>query len=211
MHILQIDSSILGDASASRLLTAAIVDELCRQRPAATILRRDVVAEPIPHLDGVIAAGFRPIQGSGAHVGDRREHARSEQLVRELLDSDVIVVGAPMYNFSVSSQLKAWIDRVVQPGMTFRYTEQGPVGLAGGKRVIVASTRGGMYSAGAGAAMDFQEAYLAAVFRFMGVYQVLFVRAENLSRGAEARAQSLQGTSAAIDAVVRLALASDPL
>lgn len=125
----------------------------------------------------------------------------------ELLASDVIVIGTPMYNFSVASQLKAWIDRVMQPGMTFRYTDQGPVGLTRNKRVVVASTRGGLYSTGPGACMDFQESYLKAVFGFMGIDKVFFIRAESLSRGAEARLHSMQDANAAISATVKLALA----
>jgi len=128
--------------------------------------------------------------------------------VNELLASDVIVVGAPMYNFSVPSQLKAWIDRVAQAGRTFKYTETGPVGLAGGKKVIVASTRGGMYSAGPAAAMDFQEAYLKTVFGFFGITDVQFVRAERLAMGPDARAQALEAAHAAMRDVVSQAVAA---
>jgi len=139
MHILHLDSSLLSDNSASRALSAAIVDELRRADPSATVVHRDLVADPIAHLDGPIAAGFRPIGAAPSGTAAAAEHRRSEVLVTELLASDTIVIGAPMYNFSVPSQLKAWIDRVVQPGRTFRYTETGPVGLAAGRRVIVAA------------------------------------------------------------------------
>ncbi|KQQ36231.1 FMN-dependent NADH-azoreductase [Duganella sp. Leaf126] len=205
MHILHLDSSILGDASASRALSAALVAQLLAQQPGATVVRRDLVANPVAHLDGAIAAGFRPIQGGAAGPAQHAEHARSEELVRELLASDVIVIGSPMYNLSIPSQLKAWIDRVVQPGMTFRYTDTGPVGLAGGKHVIVVSTRGGMYSDGPAAAMDFQEAYLKAVFGFMGIDRVQIMRAENLSRGREARAQSLPAAHATLAEIAAMA------
>lgn len=206
MQLLHIDSSILGD-SASRELSAAIVAELRTRHAFDQLAYRDVAADAIAHLDGGIAAGFRPIAGhNAAAVAPHPEHARSDLLVRELLASEWIVIGAPMYNFSIASQLKAWFDRVIQPGMTFRYTENGPVGLAGGKRVIIASTRGGMYSAGAAAAMDFQEAYLRALFGFIGITSVTFVRAENLSRGTEARQQSLQAAQAAIAPAVQAAL-----
>ena len=208
MQILHLDSSILANASASRVLTAAIVEELRRNNPGAAVLHRDLVADAIPHLDGAIAAGFRPIGGDPPSPADASEHARSEALVMELLASDTIVVGAPMYNFSVSSQLKAWIDRVVQPGRTFRYTDKGPVGLTTGKRAIVASTRGGVYSAGPATAMDFQEDYLTAMFGFIGITDVCFVRAESLSRGTEARSQSLEAAHAAVRDVVRQTLAS---
>lgn len=202
MQILHLDSSILGDASVSRALGAAIVDELVLRTPSAHVVRHDLVEEAIAHLDGPIAAGFREL-GVAAH-GDTvaNEHARSERLVRELLASDVIVIGAPMYNFSVASQLKAWIDRVVQPGRTFRYTAAGPVGLAGGRRVIIASTRGGFYTAGPMAALDFQEAYLRAVLGFMGITQVQVVRAEGQSKGPDVRAEGWETAHAAISAAV---------
>ncbi|MYM89624.1 FMN-dependent NADH-azoreductase [Rugamonas sp. FT82W] len=205
MNILHLDSSILADASTSRLLSSAIVGELLQQRPNAQVVHRDLVADPVAHLTGAIAAGFRA--PAGAPVADPAtlgEHARSAQLADEFLASEVIVIGAPMYNFSVASQLKAWIDRVAQPGRTFRYTADGPVGLSGGRRVIVASTRGGMYSAGAAAGMDFQESYLKAFFGFLGIGDVQFVRAERLTKGAELRELSIGAARAAVrDAVTR--------
>lgn len=203
MQILHIDSSILTDASASRALTAAIVDEIRRAHPDASVIYRDVVADAIPHLDGPIAAGFRPVHSDVPAASVATEHARSTALVAELLASDVIVIGAPMYNFSVASQLKSWIDRVVQPGRSFHYTDKGPVGLATGKCVLVASTRGGSYSAGPATAMDFQEDYLKAVFGFIGITDVRFVRAENLSRGAEVRELAMHTAYAAVAEVVR--------
>lgn len=208
MQLLHLDSSILGDASASRGMSAAIVDAFRRQNPQATVVYRDLIADPIPHLDGPIAAGFRPIGASEFDQAALAEHARSEALVKELLTSDVIVIGAPMYNFSVASQLKAWIDRVTQPGRTFQYTAQGPVGLANGKKVVIASTRGGMYSEGPAMAMDFQEAYLKAMFGFLGITDVHFLRAEQLSKGAELRDLSIRAAHAAVAAFTdELALA----
>ncbi|MDY1547087.1 FMN-dependent NADH-azoreductase [Luteibacter sahnii] len=200
MQLLHLDSSILRDASVSRALSAAVVDTARLRHPGIVVVYRDLVADPVPHLDGAIAAGFRPVAGNDADSVTHAEHERSRSLVDEFLASDLIVIGAPMYNFSVSTQLKAWIDRIAQPGKTFQYTAQGPVGLAAGKRVIVASTRGGMYSAGPAAAMDFQEAYLKAMFGFLGIIDVTFVRAEQLSRGDELRAQSICDAHAAIDA-----------
>lgn len=206
MQILHLDASILTDTSASRGLTRALVDGLRRAHPGATVVYRDLVADPVPHLTGAIAAGFRPVQGATS-TDTAAEHARSEALVSELLASDVAVIGAPMYNFSVASQLKAWIDRVVQPGRSFQYTADGPVGLAGGKRVFIASARGGAYSAGAAATMDFQESYLRAVLAFIGITDVRTVRAENLSRGPEARALSLQSAHAAVASALQQAVA----
>jgi len=207
MKILHLDSSILTDASASRALTAAIISHIRHEHPGAQVSYRNLVEDAIPHLDGPIAAGFRPVHSDYTSASVVLEHARSAALVDELLASDTIVIGAPMYNFSVASQLKAWIDRVVQPERTFQYTATGPVGLAMGKRVIVASTRGGAYTSGPVTAMDFQEDYLKAVFAFMGITDVRFIRAENLSRGNEAKELSMRTAHAAVAEVVRQAAA----
>ena len=208
MKILHLDTSILADASASRVLSAAIVDHLQARHPQARVSVRDLVSAPVAHLDGAIAAGFRQPGGSVTDAGVLAEHALSETLVSEFLDSDVIVLGVPMYNFSVPSQLKAWLDRVAQPGRTFRYTEQGPLGLSGDKAVIVASTRGGMYSSGPAAVMDHQESYLKAFFSFLGIQRVRFVRAERLTKGAELRSQSMRVALDEIPSVVAVLLAN---
>lgn len=209
MKILHLDSSFAADASASRQLSRLVVAELTQASPAADVRYRDLVDDAVPHLDGAIAAGFRAVPGATApDDATAAEHARSEQLVAEFLDSEVIVIGVPMYNFSVPSQLKAWLDRIAQPGRTFRYTADGPVGMAGGRRVIVASTRGGMYSVGAASGMDFQESYLKVFFGFLGITDVQFVRAERLSKGAEMREQSIAEATTRVPAVVAHALAA---
>lgn len=198
MQILHLDSSIFGDASVSRTLSAAIAAELGRRYPHARRVYRDLAAQPVAHMDAVIAAGFRPSEIEQFSSADRAEHALSEQLVTELLASDIIVLGVPMYNFSVPSQLKAWFDRIAQPGRTFQYTSAGPVGIAGDKKVIMASTRGGGYASGPAAAMDFHETYTRAYFNFLGIRQFSVLRAELLSKGAELRSQSIK---AALDGV----------
>ncbi|BCG82113.1 FMN-dependent NADH-azoreductase [Mesorhizobium sp. 113-3-3] len=202
MQILHLDSSILRDGSASRTLTKAIVTNLLNQHPGARVTYHDLVEEAIPHLDGPIGAGFRPLAFNVADEATRREHARSDQLVNELIASDVLVVGAPMYNFSVASQLKAWLDRVIQPGKTFRYTDTGPIGLVGGKKVVIVSTRGGSYLSGPMAPMDFQEGYLKTAFGFMGIKDLDFIRAENMSRGEDARRSSMDGALKAVSPLV---------
>nr|WP_198980549.1 NAD(P)H-dependent oxidoreductase [Herbaspirillum sp. ASV7] len=207
MKILHLDSSILGEASASRVLSAALVEQLRTRFPEAQLVRRDLAVAPIAHLNGAIAAGFRQPGTVAADAAVRSEHALSETLVSELLDSDVIVLGAPMYNFSVPSQLKAWLDRIAQAGRTFRYTENGPVGLSGDKTVLVASTRGGMYSSGPAGVMDHQESYLKAFFGFIGIQRVHFVRAELLTKGAELRSTSMRN---ALDQVPTLVAALFP-
>jgi FMN-dependent NADH-azoreductase len=177
MNLLHLDSSVLGGQSASRELTAAIVAGAHRQYPGLTVVRRDLAADPLPHLDGAALAKADPAAAE-----------RAEQVMQEFLAADVIVVGAPMYNFSIPSQLKAWIDRVAVAGRTFRYTDQGPQGLAGGKKVVVASTRGGVHS---GQKSDFVEPYLRQVFGFLGIDDVEFVTAEGLAFGPEARAKAI--------------------
>jgi FMN-dependent NADH-azoreductase len=134
------------------------------------------------------------------------ENTISEALVQQFLAADVIVVGAPLYNFSIPSQLKAWIDRVAQAGRTFKYTDKGPVGLAGGKVVIVASTRGGMYSTSEGGrAMEHQESYLQTVFGFFGVTDVRIVRAEGLAMGEAGKAQALASADSDIKSATQQA------
>lgn len=202
MKILHLDSSILGDASASRVLSAALVEELRSRHPGATVTARDLVAAPVAHLDGPIAGGFRQPGTATSDAALRAEHELSDTLVTELLASDVIVLGAPMYNFSVPSQLKTWLDRIAQPGRTFRYTETGPIGLAGDKAVLVASTRGGTYCSGPAGAMDHQESYLKTFFGFIGITRVHFVRAELLTKGAELRSTSMRQALDAVPAAV---------
>ena len=189
MNILQIDSSALGAQSASRVLTAALAADWKTRHPEATFVRRDLDAAPLPHLTAEHLAGR-----------DAEQAARAEAALQEFLAADVILVGAPMYNFGIPSTLKAWIDRIAVAGRTFRYTAQGPVGLATGKRVVVASARGGAY--GEGHAADFQEAYLRQVFRFLGIEDVRFVRAEGLASSPERRAASLRTALESIGAPV---------
>jgi FMN-dependent NADH-azoreductase len=167
MNLLHLDASVLGDQSASRVLTAAVVARWQDALPRLRVTYRDLAADPLPHLDGAALAKADPARA-----------AADEAVLQQFLASDVIVLGAPMYNFGVPSTLKAWIDRIAVAGRTFRYTENGPQGLAGGKTVIVASTRGGVH---AGAASDFVEPYLRQVFGFLGIDDIRFVTAEGLA------------------------------
>ncbi len=190
MKLLHIDSSVLGANSVSRALTARTVAEWLVTHPGTTVEYLDLAVNAPSHLDGN-SLGFRAPQDNATEV-QRRENAISEALVSQFLAADVIVVGAPLYNFSIPSQLKAWIDRVAQVGRTFKYTEKGPQGLAGGKTVIVASTRGGIYSTSdAGRALEHQESYLQTVFGFFGITDVRFVRAEGVAMGDAPKAQAL--------------------
>jgi len=190
MNLLHIDSSVLGEQSASRSLSAAIVARLRAEEPGLRVAYRDLAAQSLPHFTPMLAESD-PCARRNAEVLD------------EFLAADVVVIGAPMYNFTIPSQLKAWIDRVLSAGKTFRYTENGPEGLAGGKRVIIASARGGVYSEGAAKTVDFQETYLRHVFGFMGIHDVEFVRAEGLNLGAEQREAALRSAHERIGAGVR--------
>jgi FMN-dependent NADH-azoreductase len=200
MKLLHIDSSISGGASASRQLTAGVVDHFRRTHRNVDVIRRDLDADPLPHLDSKHLAAMAPTTDSAAET--REALAKGFAALEEFQQADVIVIGAPMYNFGVPSQLKAWIDRIAVAGKTFRYTEQGPVGLSGGKKVIIASSRGGIYAHGTpGAAMDFQENYLRAVFGFLGITDIEFVRAEGIAFGPEQRQAALNGAFDVIPAV----------
>ena len=193
MKVLHIDSSALGSHSVSRGLTAAIVAELVREQPGVEVAYRDLAAQPIPHWSPVAdAADPATVLGNA--------------VLEEFLAADVIVIGAPMYNFSVPSALKAWIDRVAVAGKTFHYTANGPEGLAKGKRVVIASSRGGFYGQGTAAqSFDFQEPYLRAVLGFLGITDVEFVRAEGVNVSADHKTEALKTAQASIGVVARKA------
>ena len=187
MQLLHIDSAITGEQSVSRELTKRIVAAWKAGHPNTTVQYLDLVAQAPAHFTAD-AMGFRTGQEASTDA-QRTENALSEALVSQFLASDVIVIGAPLYNFTIPSQLKAWIDRVAQIGRTFKYTDKGAVGLAGGKTVIVASSRGGVYSTSEGGqAMEHQESYLKVVFGFFGITDVRFVRAEGVGMGPDAKA-----------------------
>ena len=181
MRLLHVDSSVLGQNSASRALTADVVAAEVRRSPGATVVHRDLAADPLGHLS---PAHLAAAAAGVAEQPDALRHdlAQGQAALEEFLAADVVVVGAPMYNFAVPSQLKAWVDRVCVAGKTFKYTEAGPQGLAGGRRVVIVSTRGGLYGPGSPyAPFDHQEAWLKDVFKFLGVTDVTVVRAEGLS------------------------------
>ncbi|MEE3627512.1 NAD(P)H-dependent oxidoreductase [Nitrospirillum sp. BR 11752] len=172
MTILHVDSSIHGDKSVSRALSHSTVAHLAALNPTRPIIRRDLAAAPLPHL----------VSGE-----------TDPSVAEEFLSAQTIIVGAPMYNFGIPSQLKAWLDRLAIPGKTFRYDAHGPEGLCGGRKVIVVSSRGGVFSAGSPyAAFDHQEGHLQAFFTFLGIPDITFVRAEGLALGEEAQRRALQ-------------------
>ena len=211
MRLLHIDSSILGQNSTSRELTRSITEEWRANHPGTRVDYLDLAVDGPSHLS-IESLGFRQPTTPGAELSEvqQRENATSEALVSQFLAADVIVVGAPLYNFTIPSQLKSWIDRIAQAGRTFTYTDKGPKGLAGGKTVIVASTRGGVYSTSEGGrAMEHQESYLQTVFGFLGITDVRFVRAEGLAMGADARAKAMAAADAEIKATSVVAANQD--
>jgi FMN-dependent NADH-azoreductase len=169
--ILHIDSSISGENSASRQLTRSIVDQLKASQWGEQVVYRDLAANPLPHLT--------------------LDAFADTSVLDEFLAADTVVIGAPMYNFTLPTQLKAWLDRLLVAGTTFRYTESGPEGLVKGKRVIVALARGGFYGEGSpAAALEHLETYLRGAFNFVGV-EPEFVAADGLAIGPEQREQSI--------------------
>ncbi len=209
MKLLQVDSSVLGTNSVSRQLTAEITAQWRAAHPDTTVEYLDLAVDTPNHFNAD-ALGIKAGLQAEPTEAQRRENAVSERLVSQFLAADVIVVGAPLYNFSVPSQLKAWIDRLAQAGRTFKYTEKGPVGLAGGKVVIVASTRGGMYSTSdAGNALEHQESYLKAILGFFGITDVRIVRAEGLAMGEAPKAAALAAARADIATVTARAANQD--
>lgn len=201
MKVLHIDSGLF-DQSVSRQLSTAIVDQLRTSQPRLQVVYRDLAANPPGHLSAAaLAAGSVPAEQRSAE--QRAEVELTDTLLQEFLAAEVLVIGAPMYNFGIPSQLKAWFDRVLKAGVTFRYTEQGPVGLAGDKQVIIASARGGLY--GDDAPADFQESYLRTLLGFAGITDVSVVRAEGVNLGDAPRQQALAQAHAAIADITELA------
>lgn len=190
MKLLHIDSSILGEQSVSRMLSRTTAQRLQEYNPAIEIIYRDLVAVPIPHLTGDHLAASPAVMG---------EIALGEKVLEEFINANVIVIGVALYNLTISSQLKTWIDRIVIAGKTFRYTENGSEGLAHNKRVILTVARGGQYRQGISlASSEHAEAYLRSMFAFIGVTKLDVIVAEGL---AISEAHKESGKQAAFEAI----------
>jgi FMN-dependent NADH-azoreductase len=194
--ILVLDSAATGEASVSKALVREAVAALT-EGGAARVIHRDLGAEPVPHLTAATVAGIR---AEPATPSERAARVLSDELIAELRAADTIVIGAPMYNFSIATTLRSWFDHVLRAGETFRYTEKGPQGLLAGKRVLVIESRGGLYSEGPAQAYDFQEPYLRHLLGFMGLGDVSFVHAEKIGFGPEARAAAIAAATAELRA-----------
>jgi FMN-dependent NADH-azoreductase len=204
-NVLIIDSAATGDSSVSRRLTGEL-EAILRGRGPVRIVRRDVGAVPVPHLTAETTPAIRG--GEAETEAARDALALSDELIAELKAADLVVIGAPMYNFGMPSTLKAWFDHVLRAGITFRYSEAGPEGLLKGSKAIVIESRAGLYSTGPAAVMDSQEPHLRTLLGFMGITEIAFVRAEKLAFGPEAAATSITD---AIDQLRSLASEELPL
>jgi FMN-dependent NADH-azoreductase len=203
-NVLIIDSAATGDKSVSRKLTTEFEAQLRARDPQVRIVHRDVGRQLIPHLtEDTVSA----IRGAPETDAGRVTQALSDQLIAELQAADLIVIGAPMYNFGITSTLKAWFDHVLRAGITFRYTAAGPEGLVTGKRAVVVEARAGLYSEGPASVMDHQEPHLRTLLGFMGITDVTFVRAERLAFGPEAASAAVTEAIAQLDAISKQDLA----
>ncbi|WP_163879095.1 FMN-dependent NADH-azoreductase [Rhizobium laguerreae] len=200
MKILHLDSSILGDASASRTVSAGIVAKLKELHPDSQVVYRNLVDDAPMHLSDRHWAVAQGALTPDALLGT--DLALGSAYMDELFAADIIVIGAPMYNYSISSQLKAWIDRVVVPGKTFKYDENGVEGLVTGKKVFIASSRGGYYLGESPVAfLDHQETYLSGMLGFIGLTDITTIRVEGVNYGPEVKAKELAKAEAEIAAL----------
>ncbi len=194
-QILVLQTSARREASVSREFTDQLVSALKARNPEAKIVSRELGLDPVPHLDETLLGGWmKPAEEQSPE--ERAAAARSDELIDELLASDVVVIGSAMYNFGITSTLKSWLDHVLRAGKTFRYTETGPEGLAGNRKVYVVTARGGRYQ---GTPLDHQQPYLETAFGFIGITDIEFVHAEGQAmgegeaeKGREEAAQSIQ-------------------
>lgn len=198
--VLVLTSSALGEASVSTHLVREAVNALNARHPGLKIIVRDLGGNPVPHLtlDSATALrGAEPVNEAQA-----KALALSGELISELKAADIVVIGAPMYNFGIASTLKSWFDYVARAGVTFRYTDNGPAGLLEGKRAIVIESRGGLYSEGPAQVLDSQEPHLRNLLGFMGIANVTFIRAEKLAFGPEARTQAIEAALLKLHAAI---------
>jgi FMN-dependent NADH-azoreductase len=203
MNILHIDSSPLAGRSISRDLSARLVDGLVTRFPGATVVRRDLGVDAMPHADAEIIDIVRYKKDEDLSPRQLQERALADALIGELEAADFIVIGSPMYNYTISTQLKVWLDRICQSGKTFRYTPDGPLGLLpDGKRAIIVISRGGNYTNGKQNHRDFQTPYLREILKFVGITDVKFVVAEGVNISPEEKARVIKQAGDEIDAIL---------
>jgi FMN-dependent NADH-azoreductase len=198
-RILAINSSVSGEGSVSRMLVEDAVRRLLEASPGSQVTHRDLGDAPVPHLTPLTVAGVRAEAATEHELAAR---ALSDDLIAELRQATILVIGAPMYNFSIPSSLRSWFDHVLRPRVTFAYGESGPRGVIEGVRAIVVQSRGGLYSEGPSKVLDFQEPYLGQLLGFMGITDVAFVHAEKIGYGPEAREAAIEHAKAQIGGLV---------
>ncbi|WP_297839524.1 NAD(P)H-dependent oxidoreductase [uncultured Roseibium sp.] len=198
--VLVLTSSVLGDASVSNQLTTHIVNQLRLKNGKSKVIARDLGSNPVPHLTQDSTIALRVPEAENEVQANAQ--ALSDELIAELKAADLLVIGAPMYNFGIPSTLKAWFDYVLRAGVTFSYSDAGPEGLLKGKRAIVVLTRGGLYSEGPAQLMDAQEPHLRTLLGFIGITDVTFIRAEKLAFGAAFQEEAIAAAKKAANEVV---------
>ena len=206
-NLLLVTSSLFGDGSQSQLIASEFIDRWRETHPATTVVERDLTADNMPHLSlSALAASIQPSDARSAT--EREAAALADRLIEEVETANVIVIAAPMYNFSIPSTLKAWIDHIARAGRTFRYGAAGPEGMLKGKKVFIVTGRGGIYSDGPAKRLDFQEPYLRAVLAFLGLDDVTFIHVEGLKISPEAAAAAIDRAREAIANIVPAAAAA---
>ena len=201
-NVLLVLSSPRGRQSYSHQFASDIVDDRKARHPGSSVVVRDLVKEPVPHVGEAFIGGlFSPPE---RHTPDQASAmARSDELIDELFAADVVVIAVPMHNFGLPSTLKAWIDHIVRAGRTFAYSEKGPEGLLKGKKVILVLARGGVYSDGPAKTLDFQEPYLRSILGFLGITDVHVVRVEGVARGEDATKRAMASATEQADTAAR--------
>lgn len=193
-HILFVTSSARGDASYSNQVAARLLDELGDAHPEATLTVRDLARDPLPHIDQSFLDGLS-LSEEQRGPAERTAIERSDDLIDELLAADTVVIAAPMYNFSIPSTLKAWIDHIARAGRTFQVGDDGAQGLVRGKRVILVLARGGVYSSGPMRQLDYQSTYLRSILSFLGMTDVRIIEVEGTESGLESALQAVEAAS----------------
>ncbi|MDF1628599.1 MAG: NAD(P)H-dependent oxidoreductase [Alcanivoracaceae bacterium] len=197
--LLHISSSIFGDNGNSSQLSKAFIERWQAANPQGQVLQRNLTEQPLAHLDGNRVGAF--VTPAEQRTAEQQAHVdESDALIAELRSADIVVIGLPLYNFGVPSQFKAWMDNIARAGITFKYTDSGPVGLLDNKPVRVFAARGGIY---ANTPNDHQEPFVRQFLSFIGLTDVQFVFAEGVNMGDDAKAKALQGAHAKIDALLR--------
>ncbi len=203
-QILFINSSPRGDASHSSAVAKQLIAQLRAKDPKSTVITRDLTVNPLPHIGDDFVVGSR-IEADKRNAAQNEAVAVSDKLVAELVKAETVVIASPMFNFGPTTNLKGWFDQILRAGVTFKYTDTGPVGLLSAKKVFVIMARGGVYSQGPMKAIDFQEPYLRHLLGFMGLTDVSFIPVEGIAYGPEAAEKSVAAAINSIPALLEAA------